>query len=285
MGLVLSIMLAGGCLPNKGPIVNSLEAEKSYLYTNEDCRLTAYAYDPDGDNLNYAWSVTAGSISSEGATAIWTVPPTPQNCTVTVRVDDGRGATAEMALSREVVANHAPTIDSLAAGRMRANRGEFIVIECQATDADGDSLTYSWSATGGELYGAGPVITWGAPLELGTYTITVDVLDDKGGQASGRLTLDVAYNHSPIIESLTAEQTTVIFGNSTAITCVASDEDGDRLAYLWTAEAGEISGEGPDVIWTAPDACGELVPIVVTVIDDRGGETSQEVDIHVRKPG
>jgi len=282
VGLVLSVILTSGCLPNKAPIISSLEAEKPYLYAGEDAGFKVYACDPDGDDLSYEWSATAGNISGEGAAATWTAPQTPQTCTITVKVSDGRGGEAEMTLSREVVANHTPVIDSLAAKRTRANRGEFIVIECLASDDDDDSLTYT---CGGGFYGTGPVITWEAPLELGTHTVTVEVSDGKGAPASGRLTLTVTVNNSPTIESLIAEQMTVIFGKSTAVTCVASDEDGDELAYFWAAEAGEISGEGPDVIWTAPDVCGELVPIAVTVIDDRGGETSQELSIHVRKPG
>ncbi|MCK4723061.1 MAG: hypothetical protein KAT75_07145, partial [Dehalococcoidia bacterium] len=138
---------------------------------------------------------------------------------------------------------------------------------------------------GGTFYGTGPITTWEAPLTLGTYTITVEVTDGRGGEASGRLTLGVAANHSPVIESLAAEHMVVIFGKSTNINCVASDPDGDALTYFWAAADGEISGEGSAVIWTAPDVCDEYITVTVTVVDDRGGETSRELSIRVRKPG
>ena len=286
LGLVLSAILAGGCAPsNKVPVIISLEAEKDCLCAAESCEIRVVAYDPDGDDLSYAWSATGGDIFGEGSMATWTAPDSPQTYTIIVKVADGRGGEAEMQLSLGVIPNSPPLIDSLAAKRARANRGEFIVIECLASDTDEDSLTYTWSATGGTFYGTGSITTWEAPLTLGTYTITVEVTDGRGGEASGRLTLDVTANHSPVIESLAAEHMVVIFGKSTNINCVASDPDGDALTYFWAAADGEISGEGSAVIWTAPDACGEYITVTVTVVDDRGGEASRELSIRVRKPG
>jgi hypothetical protein len=202
-----------------------------------------------------------------------------------VKVTDGRGGETEMQLSLDVIPNSSPVIESLTAQRTKANRAEAIVIECLASDADGDSLAYTWSATGGSFYGAGSITAWLAPTELGSYTISVSVTDGRGGETSTVLTIDVAANQPPVIESLTAEQMVVVFGNSTEITCVASDPDGDEIAYLWEAAEGEISGEGSAVMWTAPDKCGEYVTVTVAVFDDRGGETSGELDIRVRKPG
>ncbi len=286
LGLVLGAIFAGGCAPsNKAPVIISLEAEKDCLCAAESCEIRVVAYDPDGDDLSYTWSATGGDISGEGSTATWTAPDSLQSYTITVEVADGRGGEAEMQLSLGVIANAPPVIDSLEAKRARASRGEFVVIECLASDTDEDSLTYIWSATGGTFYGTGPVTTWEAPLTPGTYTITVEVTDGRGGEASGHLTLDVAANHPPVIESLVAEHMVVIFGRSTGIECVASDPDGDVLTYFWDADDGEISGEGPAVIWTAPDACGEYITVTVTVVDGRGGEASREVTIRVRKPG
>jgi hypothetical protein len=284
--LALFTLLSGGCaLSNKAPVIIGLEAEKVNLCVAESCPLRVIAYDPDEDDLSYFWSATDGDISGDGQTAVWTAPHTPGTYQVSVKVTDGGGGEAEMQLSLEVAPNTPPVIDSLSAKRPRANRGEFVVIECLALDDDRDNLTYSWSATGGIFYGTGPVTTWEAPLALGTYTIRVAVSDGKGAEASGQLTLEVAVNHSPVIESLTASETVVIFGRSTDINCVASDPDGDVISYFWSATDGEISGEGSSIIWSAPDACGEYVTVTVSVVDTRGGETSAEVTIRAKKPG
>jgi hypothetical protein len=52
-----------------------------------------------------------------------------------------------------------------------------------ATDPDGDSLTYGWSATSGTISvsESGSSINWTAPSTTGTYTITCTVSDGKGG--------------------------------------------------------------------------------------------------------
>ncbi len=284
--LALFTFFNGGCaLSNNNPVIISLEAENNNLCVTESCPLRVVACDPDGDDLSYQWSAIDGDISGDGRTAIWTAPHTPGTYQVNVRVADNRGGEAETQLILKVAPNTPPVIDGLSAKRLRANRGEFVVIECLALDDDGDNLTYSWSATGGTFYGVGPVTTWEAPLVLGIYTISVAVSDGKDTQASRQLILEVAVNHSPVIESLTASETLVIFGRSTDINCVASDPDGDVISYFWSATDGEISGEGPAIIWSAPDACDSSVTVTVSVIDSRGGETSGDITIWTRTPG
>jgi len=88
-----------------------------------------------------------------------------------------------------------------------------------------------------------------------------------------------------VIDSLTTDETVVIFGRSANINCSASDPDGDVISYFWSATDGEISGEGPAIIWSAPDTCGEYVTVTVSVVDTGGGETSGELAIRTRKPG
>ena len=286
VALMLSAVLASSCtLLNKAPIIDSLEAEKDYLCTTESCEIRVVAHDPNGDELSYEWQASGGDISVQGQVAIWTAPDSPDTYTIAVRVTDGRGGEAEMQLSLGVIPNSPPVIENLTAQRIRANRGEAIVIECLASDIDGDSLAYTWSATGGSFYGTGSITAWLAPIELGSYTVSVAVTDGMGGETSAQLVIDVMANQPPVIESLTATDMVVIFGNSTDITCVASDPDGDELAYFWNAAEGEISGVGSTVIWTAPDACGEYITIAVTVFDDRGAETRGVLSIRVRKPG
>jgi len=157
-------------------------------------------------------------------------------------------------------------------------------VYCVASDVDGDSLTYTWSATGGTILGQGTVATWTAPDLPGNHTITAKVTDGRGGEAIMQLTIDVLINHLPVIESLTADPLVVIQGKTSAVECIASDADKDELGYLWAATGGNISGEGCAVIWTAPDACARYV-ITVTVTDGRAGEESKELEIRVRKPG
>ncbi len=131
--------------------------------------------------------------------------------------------------------NNYPVISSLETEKDWVVPSSSSEVKCVASDPDGDSLTYTWSATGGTFSEAGPLTTWMAPNVPGTYTITVTVKDGRGAEATMQLTMDVRINHPPVIESLTAESSIVRQARSTNIECVAYDPDGDELSYSWTA--------------------------------------------------
>lgn len=161
--------------------------------------------------------------------------------------------------------------------------GENIIV-CAASDADGDSLTYAWSATGGTFSGEGSVVTWTAPDTPGTYDVTVTVTDGKGGEVSSQLSLDVLVNHAPVIGTLSAEPSVVNRGERAILRCFASDPDGDALSYQWTAARGNILGQGAIVTWIAPNTCDDYI-IKVIVSDSRGSEASGELRVRVKNPG
>jgi outer membrane protein OmpA-like peptidoglycan-associated protein len=77
------------------------EIEKSEVTPGESVRVRATASDPDGDALTYTWTTSAGRISGTGAEATLdtTGVTPPATITVTVRVSDGRGGTAESSCS------------------------------------------------------------------------------------------------------------------------------------------------------------------------------------------
>ncbi len=176
-------------------------------------------------------------------------------------------------------ANQPPVISTLTASEGRVSPSGSSQIKCVASDPDGDELSYTWSASG-DISGEGSVVTWIAPNAPGAYIITVKVTDGRGGEATTQLTIGVAVNHPPVIDSLTTERKKVVKAGPTTIECVASDPDGDELSYTWSAERGNISGEGPIVTWVAPNTYGTYT-ITVTVADARGGEASDSISIEV----
>jgi hypothetical protein len=184
--------------------------------------------------------------------------------------------------------NQPPVISGLTVNNEEEiNPGGSCQIECTASDPDEDELSYIWSADGGNISGEGPVVTWTAPGEPGTYTITVQVTDGREGEETEQIAINtVAPNHPPTIESLAAEWSRLKKASNTPITCLASDPDGDTLTYEWSAvdnagnPAGNFTGEGNTVTWVAPNAYGTYT-ITVTVTDGRGGEVHKSIDITV----
>jgi len=87
-----------------------------------------------------------------------------------------------------VLDNHSPdqlpVINSLTTDCPRVRPGHTATITCDASDPEGDELSYIWLVNAGDLTGEGDTVTWVAPSDYGTYTITVTVTNDRGGQAS-----------------------------------------------------------------------------------------------------
>jgi len=176
--------------------------------------------------------------------------------------------------------NQPPFIASLTASNERVSPSGSCQVKCVASDPDGDKLSYAWSADGGNISGEDSTITWTAPAAAGDYTIMVKVTDGRGGEMTTELIIEVAPNQPPVIASLTAEPQKVKKAMTSAIQCIASDPDGDKLSYAWSASRGKISGKGSAATWVAPDAFGTYT-IIVTVSDGRGGEAIGGIEIVV----
>jgi peptidoglycan-associated lipoprotein len=73
-------------------------------------------------------------------------------------------------------------------------------------------------------------------------------------------------------------------GRTSTVTADATDPDGDRLTYKWTAPAGTFTNPADrQTPWTAPMQEGP-VQLTVQVDDGRGGTASANVTIQVIRP-
>jgi hypothetical protein len=64
-------------------------------------------------------------------------------------------------------------------------------ITCEASDPDGDTISFSWEANEGTITGTGREVQWLIPAEFGRYVIEVTVNDGKGGKSSASMTDDL----------------------------------------------------------------------------------------------
>jgi Leucine-rich repeat (LRR) protein len=106
----------------------------------------------------------------------------------------GGGGSVTPPIPDEESTNHNPIISDLSASPRTAFINQTSTITCTASDQDGDTLTYSWSKTGGTINGIGSTITWKSPSTEGTYTITCTVSDGKGGEDNKSVDIVVAVN-------------------------------------------------------------------------------------------
>jgi hypothetical protein len=180
--------------------------------------------------------------------------------------------------------NQPPVIASLTAETPVLIPTTVTKITCNASDPDGDVLAYTWSATGGTISGTlNNIAVWKAPDFVGEFTVSVTVDDGKGGTVAKSCTLSVQANRRPVVSSVTAEPAKLQRGETSTVTCLASDPDDDTLTYAWSATGGTITGTGNIVTWKAPSVVGEFV-VSVSVKDDKGGITESSCRIVVQIP-
>ena len=157
-------------------------------------------------------------------------------------------------------------------------------LTCVVSNPFSNSLSYEWSATGGSFTTApGETMTWVAPDKTGEWSVSVAVRDTAGHTASASVTLTVVENRPPAITSLQVAKSTLAMGESTEVTCVAVDPDGDALSYAWQADGGELSGVGPGVTWFAPRVNPQqksTYHITVVIDDGNGGVETAEVTVN-----
>jgi hypothetical protein len=276
-------------------VITRLKAEPEVVPPWGSCQIVCNATAPQGDELSYNWSADGGQITGAGTTVTWTASNSAGSYNVTVTVSNGHGAEATKRITITVRANNPPTINSLVANADWITPSGSLQVACNATDPDGDVLSYEWTTDGGKISGTGASVHWTAPHEVGTYNITVVVNDGYGGEDMRGITLSVALGTPPTIEKLvvTPNGNTFLRKSTAAgcdfdvwvneeydIECVASNTS-DELSYEWSCTAGNISGEGSTITWKAPSEKSVTVTVTVIVSDAEDNSMAKSIVFHV----
>ena len=81
---------------------------------------------------------------------------------------------------------------------------------------------------------------------------------------------DSKNDNTLVISSLVADYPSVYPKNMSEIKCVTSAPEGDTVQFIWSSDGGSVTGEGPTVIWKAPNEYGDY-HVMVTAKDSNGG--------------
>ncbi len=214
---------------------------------------TLDASDADDETLTYTiLSGNTGDVFALAAeTGEITVPDTSlldasvtSSYTLTVQVEDASGATDTATVTITVEANNLPVANdaTLTVKEYAANLS--VVGTVDATDQDGQSLTYTITAGNGDGVFAinaetGTIILVNnSTLDYSTtpsYTLTVAVDDGLGGTDTATITVNVEPNLPPIVDDATFSIEEFIETGSVVGSVTASDSDGDTLSYAIAA--------------------------------------------------
>ena len=289
--VVVLVVVFDTLLANHLPAIASLTAPDRVVPSGS-CQIVCNATDPDGDELSYNWSASAGELNGEGTRVTWTAPDSVGSYNITVTVTDGRGDEVTKQVTILVRANRAPTITSLATDPGWTLPSGALQVMCTASDPDEDELSYEWTASAGDISGTGEAVNWTAPQEVGAHNITVVVRDGHGSSATRLLRISVATEQPPTVEALlaTAEHCylkTYSWGYKVGkeqeyhIECVVADTSME-LSYEWACDDGELSGEGSTITWTAPNPAGSIdVTVTVMVSNIHGNVAIRDVILNV----
>jgi len=271
-GAVTQQTFALTVLPNALPVITQLPPGSVLASTPYSGTLAAT--DADGDPLSYTLNRGPVGMTMNAAGLVSWMPGLAHVGAHVVRAtvtDDHGGSTPVEWLVTVEQAGHAPVITSTPV--TLATKGKNYRYAVTATDADGDTLSYSlfsppsWGMTIGATTG---VITW-PTVEIGPYTptVTVRVSDGHGNVTEQRYLLEVratgSANRAPAFSS--APPTVARVGRTYTYASAASDPDGDALAYSLTTPPSGMSVNATTglVAWT-PTSAGH-VPVTLRASD------------------
>ncbi len=175
---------------NYPPRIQSLATPLSEVEQGDSITLFAKAQHPQNEQLTYHWTTSGGTLRGGQDQVTFLADTLPGDYAVQVIVEDPDGQTDTATLQVSIVEeiNRAPSILELVATPGYGDPGDVLPVRVVAADANGDSLTYAWSVTGGDLTGEGREVQWQLPGEEGTYEVEVTVSDGRGLSASAKTT-------------------------------------------------------------------------------------------------
>ena len=302
-------------LDNAAPVVDVLVATPTTVAPGGSVSLTATVRDPNpGDTLSYAWSAPSGTFSAPTqASTTWTAPGPLGPVRLALQVSDSRGAVLQADVTVEVSRgrgttevktgfNTAPTLTRLASSQGLLAVGQSTALSVTASDAEGDSLSYQWSATC-----AGTFSTPTAPSTTFTPSalpggacnncqLTVRVDDGRGARNTSTLALCVAQGpQSQLPPQLTASyQSSSAAWSTPRITLEVSAQDAQdsTLGFAWTASAGTLgtadsTALSSRILWMPPPCDDLKAPasaITATVTNTAGLSTTRVFNLPVCAP-
>ena len=180
---------------NIAPTV-TVEPSSFTITQGESANLRCIASDGNNDPLTYAWSVDGQNLAAAGPQVTFGSEgrkPGAYNVQCTVSDGEASASASSAGTVRErIIPNKPPSIECQTT-TMDVASGGSVELRAKASDPDGDTLTYSWSSTGGAINGSGATATFNAAdVKAGSYTATVTVDDGRGLKASCSMTINVS---------------------------------------------------------------------------------------------
>jgi len=244
---------------------------------------SALADDPDDEPLDYALATAPSGMAINATSGLITwfaYPEDAGNHSVTVQVSDGEYTDLQAFTLGVEVSDDAPSFTSAAVAE--GTEGELYSYTAEATDPNGDSLTFSlFSGPDGMSVGtAGSVMWMPAEGEEGEHAVVLSVSDGTYSAFQSYI-ISVANQNSP--PAITSTPPSSALEDSTLSYAVtASDADGDGIGFLLAVAPADMTLNNSTglLAWT-PDNDDVGNHTVMVIVNDSVLVTNQSFNLSV----
>jgi hypothetical protein len=165
--------------------------------------------------------------------------------------------------------------------------GDPITVTATAANLDlRKKATYAWATSGGHITGTDATATVStAGLPPGDYTVSGHVSEGirPGQQASCTAGFRVHAYEPPTI-SCSANPSTVVPGDPSTITSIASSPQNRPLSYSYSASSGQIASNTATATLATAGAVPGTINVTCSVVDDLGKQATANTSVTVTAP-
>ncbi|MGE0442906.1 MAG: CSLREA domain-containing protein, partial [Gemmatimonadales bacterium] len=134
-------------------------------------------------------------------------------------------------------------------------------VDLTAAVTNATNTAVTWSATGGSVSGTGATVTWTAPPNGGTYTVTATSAADATKSASAALTV------TPVSVTITPTAATLFRGEPAAFSAAVTGTGNGQNTVTWTVSCGTSAASASGIDYTAPSNPGTCTVTAASTVD------------------
>ncbi len=208
---------------NRPPVLTPIGNQTVTAGTFFSMQVTAF--DPDGEDLTFSANTTLFNINPFNGMITFT----PKNSQagdyyVNISVTDGELTDSNIVFFRVIKTNSAPVIEQIPP--QRAKVGELFSLQINASDSDGDPLTFSTDTNMFNISDQGLINFTPISADIGSHLINITVTDGKSNDTNILNLVVTGVTQPPIITSIT-DRITIFINETFKINVTACHPDLD----------------------------------------------------------